>query len=58
MIKEVRLTKSVELLKNTDLTISEIAFTVGFKEAGYYGKCFRKKYGQTPTEFMGEFRKK
>lgn len=56
LIKEIRLNKSVELLKNTDMTISEIAFEVGFKEAGYYGKCFRKKYHQTPTEFMNVYR--
>ena len=57
-IKEVRLTKSIELLKNTDMTVSEVAFAVGFKESGYYGKCFRKKYGQTPTEYMSKYRKK
>lgn len=57
LIKEIRLNKSVELLKNTDMTISEIAYEVGFKEAGYYGKCFRKKYNQTPTEFMNKYRK-
>ena len=57
LVKEIRLNKSLELLKNTDMTISEIAFTVGFKEAGYYGKCFRKKYNQTPTEYMNKFRK-
>jgi len=57
-IKEIRLTKSIELLKNTDMTISEVAFAVGFKESGYYGKCFRKKYDQTPTEYISKFRKK
>jgi AraC-like DNA-binding protein len=57
-IKEVRLTKSIELLKNTDMTISEVAFAVGFKESGYYGKCFRKKYNQTPTEYISKYRKK
>lgn len=56
-VKEIRLTKSVELLKNTDMTISEIAFAVGFKEAGYYGKCFRKKYNQTPSEYISKYRK-
>jgi len=56
-VKEMRLNKSIELLKNTDMTISEIAFAVGFKEAGYYGKCFRKKYNQTPTEYMSKYRK-
>ena len=57
-IKEYRLNKSIELLQNTDMTVSEIAFAVGFKESGYYGKCFRKKYGQTPTEYMSKYRKK
>jgi DNA-binding response OmpR family regulator/two-component sensor histidine kinase len=57
MIKETRLTKSVEMLKNTDLTVSEIAYAVGFSDSGYYGKCFRKKYGQTPTEYMSKYRK-
>lgn len=57
LVKEIRLNKSVELMKNTDMTISEIAFEVGFKEAGYYGKCFRKKYNQTPTEYMNKIRK-
>ncbi len=57
-IKEFRLTKSLEYLQNTDLTVSEVAYAVGFKESGYYGKCFRKKYGQTPTEYMSKYRKK
>jgi signal transduction histidine kinase/DNA-binding response OmpR family regulator/streptogramin lyase len=56
LIKEIRLTKSLELLKNTDMTISEIAFDVGFRDSGYYGKCFRKKYNQTPTEFISAHR--
>ena len=57
LVKEIRLNKSVELIKNTDQTISEIAFAVGFKDSGYYSKCFRKKYNQTPREYMNEWRK-
>lgn len=57
LVKEIRLNKSIELIKNTDLTISEIAFAVGFKDSGYYSKCFRKKYNQTPREYMNEWRK-
>ena len=57
LVKEIRLNKSVELIKNTDLSISEIAFAVGFKDSGYYSKCFRKKYNQTPREYMSEWRK-
>ena len=48
LVKEIRLNKSIELIKNTDLSVSEIAFAVGFKDSGYYSKCFRKKYNQSP----------
>ena len=57
LVKEIRLNKSIELIKNTDLSVSEIAFAVGFKDSGYYSKCFRKKYNQTPREYMNEWRK-
>lgn len=57
LVKEIRLNKSVEMLKHTDMSISEIAYTVGFKESGYYTKCFRKKYNQTPSEYLVEWRK-
>lgn len=57
LVKEVRLNKSIELIKNTDMSISEIAYAVGFKDSGYFGKCFRKKYNQTPREYMNECRK-
>lgn len=58
LVKEIRLNKSVELMKTTDLSISEIAFEVGFREAGYFGKCFRKKFEQTPSEYLAQIRKK
>ena len=57
LVKEIRLNKSVELMKNSDMSISEIAFAVGFRDAGYFGKCFRKKYNQTPREYMNECRR-
>jgi len=56
LVKEIRLNKAVELIKTTDLNISEIAFEVGFKDSGYFSKCFRKKYNQTPREYQNEWR--
>lgn len=58
LIKEIRLNKSLKLLTSTDLSISEIAFEVGFSDAGYYGKCFRKKFRMTPTEYAQKNREK
>jgi len=56
LVKEIRLNKAVELIKNSDKNISEIAFEVGFRDSGYFSKCFRKKYNQTPREYQNEWR--
>lgn len=46
-----RLAKSMELLLNTDLPITEVALSVGFGSASYYTETFRKWMGKTPSEF-------
>lgn len=51
LVKEVRLSKAAGLIETTDNNITEIAYSVGFHDAGYFGKCFRKKYGMTPKEY-------
>jgi signal transduction histidine kinase/DNA-binding response OmpR family regulator len=57
LIKDIRLNKSMELIKTTDMTITEIAFAVGFRDSGYFGKCFRKKFNQSPKECVLQWRK-
>ena len=51
LVREIRLNKAAKLIENSDESISEIAYSVGFRDAGYFGKCFRKKYGMTPKEY-------
>ncbi len=46
-----RLKKSIKLLQNTDLSISEIAFEVGFGGISYFAETFRKNYGCSPSEY-------
>jgi AraC-like DNA-binding protein/TolB-like protein len=53
-IRERRLEKSKELLQNENLSVSEIAYQVGFGSATYFNKCFHEFYGVSP----GEYRKK
>ena len=53
-IRQVRLQKGLELLKDTDLSVSEISYQVGFSNNSYFTKCFRDYYGYSP----GESRKK
>ena len=50
-IRELRLSKAASLIKETDLTISEIAYKVGFSSQSYFNKVFRKRYGTTPSEY-------
>ncbi len=50
-LNQYRLNKSIELLRTTHLSITEIAFQVGFTGASYYTESFRKWLGQTPSAF-------
>ena len=52
LIKEFRLSHAAQLLQTTTLSITEVAYRSGFKDASYFGKCFRKRYGQSPREFV------
>lgn len=47
-ICEVRLQKAMEMIHSEDLTISEIAYRVGFSSPTYFNKCFHKYYGYPP----------
>lgn len=46
-----RLNQSVWYLKNTDMTITEIAQAVGFSGSSYYAEAFRKWYGVSPSGY-------
>ncbi|MDD3279794.1 MAG: AraC family transcriptional regulator [Lachnospiraceae bacterium] len=50
-LTEYRLQKSMELLMDTDLTITEICYDVGFTGASYFTETFRKSFGCTPSEY-------
>lgn len=53
-LNQYRLNKSTELLKNTDMSITEIALSVGYTGSSYYTETFRKWFGITPTEFKNK----
>ncbi len=47
----VRLDEACRLLKHTDMHISEIAYTVGFKDAVHFMKTFKNHMNCTPKEY-------
>ncbi len=51
-IKNVRLEIAENLIKTTDLNISEVVYSVGFSSRSYFSKIFREKYGCSPKVFQ------
>jgi len=39
------------ILMNTDQSVSEVAFALGFEYPQYFSKLFKLKTGQTPVQF-------
>ena len=56
LIETRKLTEAKNLLTSTNKSISEIGFELGFNEKAYFSNVFKKKTGQTPTEFRQEMR--
>jgi signal transduction histidine kinase/DNA-binding response OmpR family regulator/ligand-binding sensor domain-containing protein len=48
----IRLKRAGQLLKESGLTITEIAYNVGFKDSSHFSKLFKKQFGMSPKEFM------
>ena len=48
-IRTYRLKKAAVLIQESTLNISEIAYKVGFNDALYFSKCFKKQFGTTPS---------
>jgi len=53
-IRHYRIKKAKELLISSDISISEIAYHVGFKDPNYFTKSFIKENGITPSNFRSE----
>ena len=49
-----RIKQACRLLRETDLSISTIAYSVGFENNLYFSKAFRKQKGVSPSEYRKE----
>jgi len=56
-IRSIKLEKASVLLQRQDLTISEIAYKVGFSSPNYFARVFKAKYRMLPSEYAQQFRK-
>ena len=49
--RSFRLARAKRLLANTAMTISEVAYTVGFEDPKYFSRLFSEEFGHSPTGF-------
>ena len=52
----LRLDRAKVLLRESDMNVAEIANEVGYRDANYFSKVFRKHTGWSPTEFAARHR--
>jgi AraC-like DNA-binding protein len=52
-LNELRLRKAAALLARGERRISDIAFDCGFNDLSYFNRCFRRRFGLTPTAARG-----
>lgn len=53
-LQRYRVYRAMELLKNSDLRINEIAYKVGYQNPSYFTEQFKKIYNITPSEIRKE----
>lgn len=49
--RSLRLTRARQLLITTSMTISEVAYAVGFDDPKYFSRLFSEEFEHSPTEF-------
>lgn len=56
IIETRKLNEAKNLLMNSNKTIAEIGFEIGYNEKAYFSKVFKRKTGYTPTAFRKEMK--
>ncbi|MFA9392931.1 MAG: two-component regulator propeller domain-containing protein [Prolixibacteraceae bacterium] len=51
-IRNIRLKKAIQLLKQQEATITEVAYAVGFSSQSYFTRSFVKQFGSSPKEYQ------
>lgn len=57
LIQERVILEAKRLLTHGETSIQEIALELGFEDASYFSRLFKKKAGVSPSEFLGQYEK-
>lgn len=51
---QLRINKAARALRSPEISVTEIAFDVGFNDSGYFSRQFKKRLGATPSDYRKE----
>ena len=57
-VARIRVGKTCDLLRNSNLRISEIAFAVGFQSLSQFNRVFKKLTRKSPTQFRAAHKRR
>jgi AraC family transcriptional regulator, transcriptional activator of pobA len=55
LVRDRLLLEAKRLLTNADMTVTEIAYDLNFRDNSYFNRFFKKEAGLTPDEFRKQF---
>lgn len=55
-VHETRIKAAVKYFNSTDLSVSEVAMTVGFQDFAYFSRLFKRQIGLSPREYIKSIR--
>jgi AraC-like DNA-binding protein/ligand-binding sensor domain-containing protein len=51
LLREARIKRACQLLRQTDKNVSEVAYACGFSDPKYFSRSFKQSTGMSPTEY-------
>lgn len=55
-VHSLRLEETKQMLETTDLSVEAIATQVGYEDASFFGRLFKRRVGLTPAQYRKRFR--
>lgn len=53
-IRTIRLRKASALMTQSELSLTDIMYSVGIQTQSYFSKAFKQEFGKTPTQYLKE----
>ena len=56
-LRQLRMQRATQLIAQSTMNISQVAYAVGFSDPKYFSRCFKKETGLTPREYREQHTK-